>query len=317
MKIVVLEPLGVSREYMEKLAQGLRQAGHELIYYDTRKTDEDTLIQRGRDAQILVVANTPVTARVIQGWTSARYLAVAFTGVDHVDLEACRRQNIAVSNAAGYSTNGVAELVFGLVLSLYRSIPACDGRVRAGQTKEGLPGRELFGKTMGIVGTGAIGCRTAAIAKAFGCRILAYSRSRKQEMEALGGEYVSLEQLMEESDIVSIHVPSNQETKGLISREMIGRMKPEAVLINTARGPVVDNQALAQALEEGKIWGAGIDVFDMEPPIPADYPLLKAPRTILTPHVAFATDEAMEIRAQITVSNIEHWLAGNQINVIL
>lgn len=317
MKIAVLEPLGVSREYLEELAANLEKAGHELVYYETRKTDAQSLIERGRDAQILVIDNTPLKEEVICAWPEAKFLAVAFTGVDHVDLEACRRCGIAVSNAAGYSTNGVAELVFGLIISLYRSIPACDVQVRHGGTKDGLPGRELYGKTMGIIGTGAIGCRTAAIAAAFGCRLLAFSRTKKPQMEALGASYVSLEQLMEESDIVSVHVPSNAQTRGLVSREMIARMKPSAILINTARGPVVDNEALAQALQEGKIWGAGIDVFDMEPPIPQDYPLLQAPHTVLTPHVAFATDEAMEIRAQITISNIEHWLAEDQINIIL
>lgn len=317
MKIVIMEPLGVKKEYLEGLTEGLRARGCELTAYDTKAADDKECIERAREADALVIANSPLKGEVIRACGSLKYIAVAFTGVDHVDLEACRERHIAVSNAAGYSTNGVAELVFGLAISLYRSIPACDGRTRTGGTKEGLPGRELHGKTMGIVGTGAIGCRTAAIASAFGCRLLAYSRTKKPEMEALGAEYVSLEELMEKSDIVSLHVPAKADTKGLISGELLGKMKRTAILINTARGPVVDNTALAKALSEGQIAGAGIDVFDMEPPIPEDYPLLKAPNTILTPHVAFATGEAMEIRAQITVDNLEHWLDGDQINRIL
>ena len=159
MKIVVLEPLGVSGAYVDKLAEGLRAAGHELIYWDTKVTDTPSLIERGRDADILVVANMPLKGEVIEGCPRVKYIAVAFTGVDHVDLSACRARGIAVSNAAGYSTNAVAELVFGLAIGLYRSIPACDQRARTGGTKDGLVGPELHGKTMGIVGTGAIGRR--------------------------------------------------------------------------------------------------------------------------------------------------------------
>lgn len=317
MKIVVLEPLGVKEAYIGQLAQGLKAAGHEFIYHSEKVTDIPALISRGRDADILVIANTPLKGEVIEGCPNVKYIAVAFTGVDHVDLETCKKRGIAVSNAAGYSNNAVTELVFGLAVGLYRDIPAGDSRTRNGGTKDGLAGLELNGKTMGIVGTGAIGCRVAAVAAAFGCRLLAHSRSRKPEMEALGAAYVSLEELMERSDIVSLHVPVTPETRGLISREMLARMKKNAILINTARGLVVDNRALAEALSSHQIAGAGIDVFDMEPPIPADYPLLGAPNTILTPHVAFATLEAMEIRAQITVSNIEHWLDGQQTNIIL
>ena len=137
-----------------------------------------------------------------------------------------------------------------------------------------------------------------------------------EEALDMGIEYVSLEELMAQSDIVSLHVPANGETRGLISAERIGKMKPTAILINVARGPVVDNAALAQALNEGRIAGAGIDVFDMEPPIPADYPLLNAKNTLLTPHVAFATDESMLRRAEIVFDNLQAWMSGNQKNVI-
>ena len=141
-----------------------------------------------------------------------------------------------------------------------------------------------FTENHGHWGTGAIGRRVAAIASAFGCKLLAYSRTEREEMKALGAEYVTLEELMERSDIVSLHVPVTDGTRGLIGRELLAKMKKSAILINTARGPVVDNAALAEALENGSIAGAGTDVFDMEPPIPGDYPLLTAPHTILTPH---------------------------------
>ncbi|HIU78282.1 MAG TPA: hydroxyacid dehydrogenase [Candidatus Avilachnospira avicola] len=317
MKIVVLEPLSVSEEYLRQRFEPVLAAGNELVCYDAKTSDKDEQIRRAEDADILVIANTPLSGDVIRACHKLRYLAVAFTGVDHVDLAACREKGVAVSNAAGYSTNGVTELVFGLIVALYRYMLSCDERSRSGGTKDGLQGRELYGKTFGVVGTGAIGRRVAMIAKAFGCDVLAYNRSRKPELEELGVRYVELSELMEKSDIVSVHVPSNAETKRLINADMIGLMKKSAILINTARGPVVDNDALAEALIEGRIAGAGIDVFDMEPPIPSDYRLLKAPNTVLTPHVAFATDEAMEIRAQITADNVRHWLDGDQINKVL
>ena len=317
MKIVIMEPLSVSEAYIRKQFEPVTALGHELICYDTKTTDKAEQKERAKDADILVIANTPLSGEVIEECHSLKYLAVAFTGVDHVDLDACRKKGVAVSNAAGYSTNGVTELVFGLAIGLYRYMITCDERSRSGGTKDGLQGRELHGRTFGVVGTGAIGKRVAMIAKAFGCEVIAYNRSRKPELEELGVRYVELPELMRESDIVSVHVPSNADTRKLISADMIGLMKKTAILINTARGPVVDNDALADALMEGRIAGAGIDVFDMEPPIPSDYKLLKAPNTILTPHVAFATDEAMEIRAQIIADNVLHWLKADQINKVL
>ena len=158
---------------------------------------------------------------------------------------------------------------------------------------------------MGIVGTGAIGTMTARLFQAFGAKVIAYSRTVRPEVEEMGISYVSLETLMAQSDIVSLHLPSNPQTKGMISRAMLQKMKPTAILINVARGAVVDNTALAEALNQAKIAGAGIDVFDMEPPLPDTYPLLRAKHTVLTPHVAFATEERMLRRAEIVCRNVE------------
>ncbi len=155
------------------------------------------------------------------------------------------------------------------------------------------------------------------IAWVFGCKLLAYSRTVKPALEQKGVHFVSLEELLRESDIVTLHVPCTDQTRGMIGKEQLALMKPTAVLINTARGPVVDNAALADALNAGQIAGAGLDVFDMEPPIPQDYPLLHAKNTVLTPHAAFATKEAMIARAHITFDNVTGYLDGKQINVIL
>ena len=177
-------------------------------------------------------------------------------------------------------------------------------------------GTELFNKTLGVVGTGKIGAAVIRLGLAFGMKVLAHSRTKKSELEALGVSFLPLEELMAQSDIVSLHVPLNDATRGLISQEMLGLMRPTAMLINTARGPVVDNAALAEALQAGRIAGAGIDVFETEPPIPDSHPLLNAPNTLLTPHVAFATREALERRAETVFDNLKAWLGGTVQNQI-
>ncbi len=316
MKIVVMEPLGVALEKITMLAAELRAAGHEFIYYETKETDQEKLLVRVRDAEIIVLANQPLSAEIINACPALKMLSVAFTGVDHIALDACRARGIMVCNAAGYSTNAVAELTFGLAISVIRNIVPCDARCRNAGTKDGLPGFELFGKIFGVVGTGAIGCRVAKIAAAFGCRVLAYSRTVKQELADAGVQYVSLDELLRRSDFVSLHVPLTAATKNLIDAEAIGKMKKPAVLLNTARGPVVDSAALAVALNEGRLAGAGIDVFENEPPVLPDHPLCTAKNTVLTPHIAFASREALEARAEIVFANIASYLAGTPQNII-
>ena len=315
MKIVVMEPLGVALEKIEALATPLKNAGHEFIYHSTKETDKEKLLARVADADIIMLGNQPLPAEIINSCSKLKMLSVAFTGVDHIDLDACRAKNILVCNAAGYSTNAVAELTFGLAISVIRNIVPCDGRCRSAATKDGLVGFELFGKTFGVVGTGAIGSRVAKIAQAFGCRVLAYSRTPKQELIDLGVEFVALDELLEHSDFVSLHVPLTAATKGLINAEAISKMKPTAVLLNTARGPVVDSAALADALNEGRLAGAGIDVFEIEPPIAKEHPLCHAKNTVLTPHVAFASKEALEARADIVFANLWKYFAGEPQNV--
>ena len=316
MKIVVMEPLGVALEKIEALAADLKAAGHEFVYYTTKETQQEKLLARVQDADIIMLANQPLSADIINACPDLKMLSVAFTGVDHVALAACRARKIMVCNAAGYSTNAVAELVFGLAISVIRNIVPCDARCRTAGTKDGLVGFELFGKTFGVVGTGAIGSRVAKIAAAFGCKVLAYSRTVKQELVEAGIEYVSLDELLAKSDFVSLHVPLTEATRGLLNAEAIGKMKQGAVLLNTARGPVVDSEALAAALNSGKLAGAGIDVFEGEPPIAEAHPLCSAKNTVLTPHVAFASREALEKRAEIVFANIEKWLAGAPQNIV-
>lgn len=317
MKIVMLEPLGVKEDDITALAAPLKAKGHEFVYCGSPILGDDARIAYAAGADALIIANSPLRGRVIRAIPNLKLISVAFTGIDHVDAEACREKRIIVSNAQGYSTYAVAELTFGLIFSLLRNIIPCDSAARQGGTKDGLVGRELFGKTVGIVGTGAIGLRTAEIAKAFGSRLLGYSRTERDEAKALGIEYVSLDHLLAESDIVCLHVPLTEETKHLINKDRIGLMKRQAILINAARGGVIDSQALADALNEGRIAGAGLDVFETEPPLPADHPLLHSRNTVVSPHVAFATAESMLRRAAITFGNIYAWLEGRPQNVKL
>ncbi|MEA5095629.1 2-hydroxyacid dehydrogenase [Sedimentibacter saalensis] len=313
MKLVIIEPLGVEQEKLLKMAEETLGNSLEIVYYDNRTTDTQTLIERGKDADIIAVSNLPLNKEVIEGCKNLKMLAVAFTGVDHIAMDACRERNIVVSNCAGYSNAAVSDLVFGLLISLYRNIIPCNEVVRKAGTKDGLVGFELEGKKFGVVGTGAIGSRVASIAKAFGCEVYAYSRTVK---EIEGVNFVDLDTLLSTCDVVSLHVPLNNATKGLINSEKLSLMKKNAVLINTARGPVVDSQALADALNQGKIAGACVDVFEVEPPVAEDHPLLSAKNLIATPHIAFATKEALVKRAVIVFDNVKAFLAGKPQNVM-
>lgn len=316
MKIALVEPLAVKPETMQAFEEKVRKLGHSLTVYNDRDASVEGLKARSAGMDAIIIANTPYGAEIIDACPELKYIDVAFTGVDHIDIAHCKEKGIRVSNASGYSDICVTELAFGMMLSLSRYMVQCDQAVRDGKDKTGLVGTELAGKTLGVIGTGKIGSRVIAIARAFGMKVIAYSRTVKPELQAMGVEYLSLDEVMALSDIVTLHTPNNAETKGLISREMIGKMKPSAIFINTARGPIVDSQALADALNAGKIRAAGIDVFEMEPPIPKDHPLVNAKNVLLAPHVAFATKEAMERRAEIVFENLYAWLDGKRLNPI-
>lgn len=317
MNIVLMEPLSVSPEAIEALAAPLKRAGHTFTAYDTVATEPAELIRRAQDADILMIANHPLPDAVIQACPRLQYISVAFVGIDHVGQASCKAQGIHVSNAAGYCRDAVAELALGLALDCLRNISACNQVVRQGGTKSGLVGHELHGRTVGIIGTGDTGIRTAQLYKAFGCRVLGYSRSRRQLALESGVEYVPLEQLLQESDIVSLHTPLTEQTRNLINAQRIALMKPGAILINTARGPVVDAQAVADALNRGHLGALGTDVFELEPPVPQDHPFFGAKHVVATPHVAFATQESLQRRAEITFDNVVKWLEGTLQNQML
>lgn len=313
MNIIFAEPIGLTESSKENFDKEMMELGHSVKFYSNVPSDQDELLNRTKDADILVVSNYAVTKQVVERMAKLKIIAVAFTGVDHVPLEYCRSKGIAVCNAAGYSTDAVAELTVAMAINLLRRIVPFDKVTREGGTRNGFLGGELKGKTFGIIGFGAIGERVAKLAQAFGCKVITWSRSEKV---VEGVEFVPLNQLLQNADIVSLHLPLNENTRGLINGKSLGLMKSKAILINTARGPIVDSEALANCLKQNKIAGAAIDVYEIEPPIKESHPLLNAPNSVLLPHIGFATHEAIEARSEIVLQNIKNWLTGNPTNTL-
>ena len=314
MKIAIMESLAVSSEELALRKLPFEKEGHVFAEFE-RTADIPTLIEEAKDADVMILANMPMPKEVINACKNLKYIDIAFTGVDHVAMDAVRAKGITASNASGYSNESVAELGIGLAIDLLRNIPQVEARCRALGTKAGLVGNELMGKTVGIIGLGKIGTRSAELFHAFGCSILAHSRSIHKDAPFYV-EQTDLDSLLSRSDLVILHCPLNDSTRGLINAEALKKMKPSAYLINLARGPVVVSKDLADALNNGVIAGAAVDVFDKEPPLNADEPLLSAKNTILTPHIAFASQESMSIRAEIVFDNLRHFLDKDPINLV-
>ena len=314
-KIVIMESLGISAEELAARKAPFEAQGHVFVDYP-KTTDPAKLIEEAKDADAMILANMPMPADVLRKCDKLEFIDVAFTGVDHVGLDAAKEKNIAVSNASGYSNEAVSELVIGTTLSLARNLRSVEDRCREGKDKTGLVGWEIKGKTVGIIGLGKIGTRTAQLFHAFGATVLAQSRTHHDGI-AEYIEQVTQEELLRRSDIVVLHCPLNDSTRGMINAEKLAMMKSTALLVNVARGPVVVEKDLAAALENGVIAGAAIDVFDKEPPLDTASPILHAPNCLVTPHVAFATQQSMSLRAEIVFDNLAKWMEGHQINTIL
>ena len=314
-KIVIMESLGISDEELAARKAPFEAKGHVFAVYP-KTTDPQKLIEEAKDADAMILANMPMPADVLRKCDKLKFIDIAFTGVDHVGLDAAKEKNIAVSNASGYSNEAVSELVIGTTLSLARNLRSVEDRCREGKDKTGLVGWEIKGKTVGIIGLGKIGTRTAELFHSFGADILAQSRSR-HENAANYIEQISQEELLRRSDIVVLHCLLNDSTRGMINAEKLAMMKSSALLVNVARGPVVVEKDLVNALENGVIAGAALDVFENEPPLDPASPVLHAPNCLVTPHVAFATQQSMSLRAEIVFENLAQWMDGHPINVIL
>lgn len=308
MKIVCVESLGISRDRFEDLKHHYASMGHDFVYHMDRNEDDKVLADRMHDADIVIISNIKLSASVLGQCPKLRFLSVAFTGLDHIDLDYCKAHDIKVQNAAGYSTTAVSELAVGMMLDLLRNIVTLNEKIRQGGSRGTFLGRELRGKTVGIVGTGAIGTATARLLVAFGAKVIAWSRTRRPEVEAMGVQYMELDELLKQCDIVSLHVPLCEATRGLIGERELALMKPTALLVNTARGPVCDIAAVGKALVESRIAGAAFDVFEQEPPLPINHLLLSTNRCLVTPHVAFATEESFAARADIVFGHVDDYL---------
>lgn len=305
MKIVFLEPLGLKVSQIEAACEGLKKAGHEVVVFADRNENTDELIRRAEGAEVVIESNIPLRKDFLDACPNLKMLSIAFTGLDHIDMEECQRRGIVVKNAAGYSTQAVAELTLALMIDLYRKVLENDAITRQCNRKGILPGREIGGKTLGIIGMGNIGQRVAQLAKAFGCKVLAWNRTPKQ---VDGVTFVDKETLLKESDIVTLHLALNNETRDFITAADFALMKPDSLLINTARGPIVNETALANALKQGQIAAAATDVYGTEPPLKPDNPLFGAPNLIMLPHIGFATEEAFVLRLGIVVRNVEEFI---------
>ena len=303
MKIVFLEPLGLTVEAIEVACDGLKKQGHEVVVYPDRRPELN--IERAAGADIIVESNMPLRKDFFDACPNLKMLSIAFTGLDHIDMEECQRRGIVVKNAAGYSTEAVAEETICMMIGLYRHVIENDSITRSCKGLSMAPGREIAGKTVGIIGLGAIGQRTAALAQAFGCKVIAWNRTPKQ---VPGVTMVDKETLLKEADIVALHIALNNDTKNFLTAKDFAMMKSSAIIVNAARGPVVNTVDLAEALKKGIIAGAALDVYDGEPPLSSENPILEAPNTLLLPHIGFSTKEAFQLRLGIVVDNIEKFL---------
>jgi phosphoglycerate dehydrogenase-like enzyme len=295
MRICFVEPIGIP---VQECRTAL--AGQDVVDVDSRGWPDEELIAAVGDAEILVLTNRPISARVIESLPNLRLIAVAFTGIDHVDPAAVAARHIPVLNAAGYADVAVAELVIGLMIALARGIPESNEAIRHGG--ESTTGTQLRGKTVGIIGDGAIGREVEQLANGLGMAPLVHGLDTG----------TTLADVVAASDFVTLHVPLLPSTRDMISLKLLASMKPGAFLVNCARGPIVNSTDLLTALDRGMIAGAALDVFDVEPPLPHDYPLLQSPKVIATPHLGFNTQEALVAKGRMTLDHIVAFLATAQ-----
>lgn len=286
-----------------------------------RTNTQEEIIKRIDDAEIVLLNKVPITETILDACPSVKLICCLATGYNVVDIEAAKQRNIAVCNVPAYSTHAVAQFTFALLLELCHRIGHHSELVHNGAWVNcpnfcfwDTSQVELAGKTIGIIGFGQIGQQVGKIASAMGMRVLAYSRSRRPEAEHIG-EYVDFDTLLAQSDVITLHCPLFPETNHLINQNSLSKMKQGAILLNTARGPIIDEQAVADALRSGKLGGAAVDVVSEEP-MKADNPLLKAPNCIITPHMAWAAIETRQRILDVTMKNIQCFLDGRPINIV-
>jgi glycerate dehydrogenase len=284
------------------------------------RTSPEEVVDRAHDADLILTNKTQLPHKALIKLPNARYIGVLATGTNVVDVAAARSLGICVTNVPGYGTNSVAQHTMALILECTNNVGAHASGTRSGAWSRAAdwcywnrPLLELAGLTLGIVGYGNIGRQVAALARAFGMTVLASSRRDRPDED--GVSFVPLNQLLASSDLVSLHCPLTEQTSGMINRQTLALMKPSAFLINTSRGPLIVESDLTDALKEGKIAGAALDVLSTEPP-PADHPLLSAPHCLITPHQAWATGAARQRLLNVAAANVAAFLKGQPQNIV-
>ena len=317
MKIVVLD--GYAANPGDLCWDELKTLG-ECDIYD--RTAPQEVLARAKDAEVLLTNKTVLSREHIEALPALKYIGVLATGYNIVDVEAARQQGVVVTNIPAYSTDSVAQMVFAHILNIAQQVQHHSEEVHRGRWTKSpdfcfwdTPLIELRDKKLGIVGLGHTGQQTARIALGFSMKVMAYTSKPATQLPAEILKADSLDQLFAECDVVSLHCPLNAGTQSLVDARRLALMKPTAILINTARGPLVDEQALADALNEGRIYAAGLDVLSTEPPR-ADNPLLTARRCYITPHIAWASTAARERLMQIMLENLRSWMKGETINCV-
>lgn len=316
MKIVVLD--GYTLNPGDLSWDGLKKFGDLTVY---ERTPKENVLERVIDAHVIFTNKTPVTKETIMQCKNLVYIGVLATGYNIVDIEAARGRNIPVSNIPVYGTAAVAQMAFALLLEICHHAGAHSQAVQNGDWASNedwcfwnYPLIELKDKTMGIIGFGRIGQSVGKIANAFGMNVLAYNRSPKEDGQEIG-KYVSLDELLEKSDVISLHCPLFPSTEGMINKTTISKMKNGVIILNNSRGQLIVEQDLADALNSGKVYAAGLDVVSSEP-IKNDNPLLKAKNCIITPHISWAPIESRIRLMKVAVENMESFINGKPINII-
>jgi phosphoglycerate dehydrogenase-like enzyme len=290
-------------------------AGREAIpYFDSLPGTEERLLERidGAEVVINIRSSTRFTARVFERAPGLRLLSLWGTGTDNVDLEAAVRHGVTVTNTPGVAATSIAEHALALMLAVARRIPRLDAQTRAGDWPRGQM-TQLHGKTLGIIGLGAIGRKFARLGQGIGMRVIAWTMHPDP---SLGFALVDLDDLLQSSDVVSLHLRLSDQTRGFLGAREIALMKPSAILINTARGPIVDEAAMLDALRTNRLAGAGLDVFDTEP-LPTGHAIAAVPNVVLSPHAAGITVEALEAGLQMALDNVHNFVAGRPTNVVV
>lgn len=322
MKIVVLD--GYTLNPGDITWEGLEKLGEVTVYDRTAYTLEgiDLIVERAKDAEAVFINKTPLSREVLDKLPNLRFIGVLATGYNIVDVAAASEKGITVTNIPTYGTDSVGQMAIALLLEMCHHVGAHGDSVMRGEWANNVdwcywnyPLIELSGKTMGIIGYGRIGQSTGRIAQALGMKVLAFDSYQNKDLVSETMEYIDLDALFEKSDVIVLHCPLFESTKGIINKNTIAKMKDGVMIVNNSRGPLVIEEDLAEALNSGKVAGAALDVVSSEP-IKADNPLLKAKNCIITPHISWAPKESRQRLMDIAVDNLEKFLAGAPVNIV-